>query len=84
MMVKLDSFENIYIDYRILLAIFIIVAFKKKECFSKLKLIKNYLRWTMWQEKLCRLVVLSIKNNLLAILKYKDLINNFVSKRLEK
>ena len=62
MMVKLDSFENIYIDYRILLlAIFIIVAFAK-ECFSKLKLIKNYLRWTMWQEKLSELAVTSTIN----------------------
>ena len=34
MMVKLDSFENIYIDYRILLAIFIIVAFAKRMFFK--------------------------------------------------
>ena len=38
----------------------------------------------MWQVKLSGLVVLSIKNNLLAILKYIDLINNFAFKKLKK
>ena len=43
---RLDSFPNAYIAYRILLAIPIMVAFAKRS-FSKLKLIKFYLRFIM-------------------------------------
>ena len=43
---RLDSFPNAYIAYRILLAIPITVAFAERS-FSKLKLIKFYLRFTM-------------------------------------
>ena len=43
---RLDSFPNAYIAYRILLAIPITVAFVERS-FSKLELIKFYLRFTM-------------------------------------
>ena len=57
---RLDSFPNAYIAYRILLTIPITVAFAKRS-FSKLKLIKSYLRSTMLQERLSRLTILSIE-----------------------
>ena len=56
----LDYFPNVYIAYRILLTIPVIVASAKRS-FSKLKLIKSYLRFTMSQERLSRLIILSIE-----------------------
>ena len=57
---RLDSFPNAYIAYRILLTIPITVAYAKRS-FSKLKLIKSYLRSTMLQERLSGLAILSIE-----------------------
>ena len=56
----LNSFPNAYIAYIILLTIHVTDAFVKRS-FSKLKLIKSYLRSTMLQDRLNRLVILSIK-----------------------
>ena len=41
----LDSFPNAYITYKILLTIHVTVVSAKKKSFSKLKLIKSYLRF---------------------------------------
>ena len=56
----LDSFLNTCIAYRILLTIPVTVAFVERR-FSKLKLIKSYLRSTMSQKKFSRLAILSIE-----------------------
>lgn len=48
---KLDCFPNAYIAYRILLTIPITVAYAERS-FSKLKLIKSYLRSTMSQDRM--------------------------------
>ena len=73
-MKKLDSFPNTCIAYRILLTILVIVVSVKKKN-SKLKLIKSYLRLTMSQERLSGLTILSIKNEMLEELEYKNLIS---------
>ena len=52
--------------------------------FSKLKLIKSYLRSTMSQERLSRLAILSIEKEMLEELKYKNLISNFASQKVRK
>ena len=54
---RLDSFLNTCIAYRILLIIHITVASAERS-FSKLKLIKSYLRSTISQEKLSGLTIL--------------------------
>ena len=66
-----------------LLAIFVRVAFAERS-FSKLKLIKSYLRSTMSQKRLSELVILSIENEMLAELEYKILISNFSSQKARK
>ena len=58
---RLDSFPNTCIAYRILLTIHVTVASTERS-FSKLKLVKSYLRSTMSQERLSWLSILSIKN----------------------
>ena len=45
----------------------------------KLKLIKSYLRSTMSQERLSGLSILSIENEMLEKLEYKNLISQFAS-----
>jgi hypothetical protein len=57
---RLDSFPNACIAYRILLTIPVIVASVERS-FSKLKLIKLYLRSTISQERLNGLAILSIE-----------------------
>ena len=79
----LDSFPNAYITYRILLTIPITVASAKRS-FSKLKLIKSYLRSTMSQERLSGLAILSIENEMLEELEYKNLISQFAAQKARK
>ena len=52
--------------------------------FSKLKLIKSYLRSTMSQERLSGLVILSIEKEMLTELECKNLISNFASQKTRK
>ena len=60
---------------------------KSKGCifkFSKLKLIKFYLKFTTLQRRLNRLVILSIRKEILKKLKYKKLINYFTYQKAKK
>ena len=79
----LDSFPNTCIAYKILLTILITIAFAKRS-FSKLKLIKSYLRSTMSQEKLSGLVILSFEKEMLKELEYKNLISQFAYQKVRK
>ena len=72
----LDSFLNTCIVYQILLTIPVTVASTERR-FSKLKIIKSYLRSTMSQERLSELAILSIENEILEELEYKNLISQF-------
>ena len=75
---RLEYFSNACIAFRILLTIHVIIAFTEIS-FSKLKLIKSYLRSIMSQERLSGLAILSIKMKMLAELEGKNLISNFAS-----
>ena len=77
---ELNCFPNCFITYRILLTIPVTVASAERS-FSKLKIIKNYLRTTMSQDRLNGLAILSIENDLLSKLEYKSLISNFASRK---
>ena len=80
---RLESFPNACIAFEILLIILVTVASVKRS-FSKLKLIKSYLRLTTSQERLSGLAILSIENEMLAELECKKLISNFASQKARK
>jgi hypothetical protein len=77
------GFQTVWVAYRILLIIPVTVASAERS-FSKLKLIKTYLRTTMSQERLSGLAMISIENEYLDKLNYDDLIEEFASKNARK
>ncbi|XP_021979362.1 zinc finger MYM-type protein 1-like [Helianthus annuus] len=78
-----NSFPNAYIAYRIMLTIPVTVASAERS-FSKLKLIKNYLRSTMSQERLNGLAIMSIERDFLEELDYDSFIKQFASVKARK
>ena len=76
---RMDMFPNMLVAYKILLTIPITVAFVERS-FSKLKLLKTYLRSTMTQERLNGLAILSIESEFLKNLNYRKIIEVFTSK----
>ncbi|XP_058741287.1 uncharacterized protein LOC131613655 [Vicia villosa] len=79
----MDFYPNTIIAYRILLTIPVTVASTERS-FSKLKLLKSYLRSTMLQERLNGLALLVIENDLLENIQYEDLIEEFASKNARR
>ena len=79
----MNCFPNASIAYRILLTIAVTVA-STEISFSKLKLLKSYLRSTMSQERLNGLTILSIEQDLLENIEYKNLISNFAAQTVCK
>ncbi|CAK8542871.1 unnamed protein product [Lathyrus sativus] len=79
----LDCFPNTVIAYRILLTIPVTVASAERS-FSKLKLLKTYLRSTMSQERLNGLALIAVENDLLETVKYEDLVDEFASKSVRR
>jgi len=80
---RINSFPNAYITYRIMLTIPVSVASAERS-FSKLKLIKSYLRSTMYQQRLNGLALLSIEKKNLNEINYDNLIDNFASQKIQK
>ncbi|XP_028116344.1 uncharacterized protein LOC114314100 [Camellia sinensis] len=76
-------FPNASIVYRILLTIPIIVASGERS-FSKLKLIKSYLRPTMSQERLNGLALLSIEKDMVDKFDYASFISDFAAKNVRR
>ena len=76
-------FPNSVISIKILNTLPITVASGERS-FSKLKLIKNYLRTTMTQDRLVGLSILSIEKELVETLEYDDLIEEFAKLKARK
>jgi hypothetical protein len=74
-----DYFPNATIAYRVLLTIPVTVASTERG-FSKLKLLKSYLRSTMTQERLNALAVIAIESDTLEKIEYEDIIEDFIFK----
>jgi hypothetical protein len=77
----MNCYPNIFVAYRILFTIPITVASAKRS-FSKLKLLKNYLRSTMSQESLNRLATLCIEKKLLDDVNIEAIIDDFASRNV--
>lgn len=80
---SVESFTNITILLRIFLTVAVSVATCERS-FSKLKLIKSYLRSTMAQTRLSDLAILSIENGLSSKIDFEDIIDRFATEKSRK
>ena len=68
---------------RHLLTIPVTVA-SSKLSFSKLKLLKSYLRSTMTQERLNDLAMIALESDILEKIDYESVIENFISRNTKR
>jgi hypothetical protein len=78
-----DCYQNVSIAYHILFTVTVTVASAERS-FSKLKLLKNYLRSTMSQERLNGLATCCIERNMLDNIDLDTVIDDFASKNARK
>ena len=78
-----DCYPNISIAYRILFTVPVTVASAERS-FSKLKLLKNYLRSIMSQERLNGLATLCIEKKLLDQININAIIDDFASRNARR
>jgi hypothetical protein len=78
-----DCYPNASIAYSILFTVLVTVASVERS-FSKLNLLKNYLRSPMTQERLNGLATLCIEKKLLDEIDIKSIIDIFVSKNVRR
>lgn len=78
-----NSLPNAVIAYRILLTLPVSVA-SGERTFSKLKIIKNYLRNRMFQDRLSNLAIISIEQELARTLDYTEIIDEFAQLKARK
>ena len=78
-----DCFPNATIAYRVMLTIPVTVASAERS-FSKLKLLKSYLRSTMTQETLNDLAMIALEGDLLEKIDYERIIEEFISKNTQR
>ena len=78
-----DVFPNLRTSLRILLTISVSVASCERS-FSKLKLIKTYLRSTMCQERLSNLAILSVEKDTFNSINFDSIIDQFAEKKAHK
>ncbi|KAJ1254500.1 hypothetical protein BS78_K048800 [Paspalum vaginatum] len=76
-------FPNAIIAYRVLLTIPVTVASAERS-FSKLKLLKSYLRSTMTQERLNALAIIALECGMLEKIDYEYIIEDFISKNTKR
>jgi len=78
-----DCYPNISVAYRILLTIPVTVASAERS-FSKLKLLKNYLRSTMSQERLNGLAMCTIEKDILDTIDLDTVLDDFASRNAQR
>ncbi|KAK0131766.1 repressor of the inhibitor of the protein kinase [Merluccius polli] len=79
----LEIYPNFWTALRIALTLPVTVA-QAERSFTKLKLIKAYLRSTMSQERLTGLAVISINHSIGEQISYDDIIDDFASRKARK
>ncbi|KAG2606265.1 hypothetical protein PVAP13_4NG229511 [Panicum virgatum] len=80
---EMDSYPNVSIAYRILFTMPVTVASAERS-FSKLKLLRNYLRSVMSQERLNGLATLCIEKRLLDEIDIDTIITDFASRTVRR
>ena len=80
---RFTTFPNVFIALRIYLMMPITVASGERS-FSKLKLIKTYLRSTVSQERLNSLSMLSIESEIAKAIDFENILNDFANKKARK
>ena len=78
-----EIYSNLWTALRISITLPVTVATAERS-FSKLKLIKTYLRSTMSQERLSGLAVLSINHQLAEQISFDDIIDDFASRKARR
>lgn len=81
------SLKDIYPNIEIALRIFLTIPVTTATCernFNKLKIIKNYLRFTMSQERLTNMGIISIEPELATKINFEDIIDEFATKKSRK
>lgn len=78
-----ELYPNLWIALRIAVTLPVTVASSERS-FSKLKLIKSYLRSSMSQERLSGLAIMSINHDVGKHLSYDDIIDDFASRKCRK
>ncbi|XP_047141140.2 uncharacterized protein LOC105850250 [Hydra vulgaris] len=73
-------FPQVCVSLRIFLTLPVSTS-EGERSFSKLAIIKDYLRSTMGQERLCYLMILSIESDLAINVNYEEVISNFAAKK---
>ncbi|KAL4134887.1 hypothetical protein QTP88_006577 [Uroleucon formosanum] len=84
---KLQNLQDIYPNIEIGLRTFLTIPVTTASCersFSKLKLIKNYLRLTIGQERLTSIAILSIEHEFSRQISYDEIIDEFSSLKARK
>jgi hypothetical protein len=76
-------FPNATIAYRVLLTILVTVA-SAEPSFSKLKLLKTYLRSKMTQERFNDLAIIALEGEMLEKIDYEHIIEDFISKTTKR
>lgn len=75
-----ELYPNLWVALRIACTLPVTVA-SAEQSFSKLKLIKNYVRSSIAHERLSGLALISINNKIARQTSYGDIINNFASRK---
>jgi hypothetical protein len=78
-----DCYPNVTVAYRILLNVPVTIASAERN-FSKLKLLKNYLRSTMSQERLNGLAMCSIEKDILDTIDFNTVLEEFASRNAQR
>jgi hypothetical protein len=78
-----DCYPNVSVAYRILLTVPVTVASVERS-FSKLKLLKNYLRSTMSQERLNGLAMCTIEKDILDTINLNTVLDDFASRNARR
>jgi hypothetical protein len=75
-----EVYANVFVLLRTVITVPIATASAERS-FWRLKLIKTYLRTTMAQERLTRLAILSVQNDVVSALDYSEILGSLSSRR---